>query len=50
MGWTAETSGVTLEMTEDGSKTPMADTAGEALVIDGTITKDGLERFMTSHS
>ncbi len=51
MGGTAETPGVTMDMTwenlaklftwaaQHGSETPLADTAGETIVIDGTITK-----------
>lgn len=35
---------------QHGSETPMADTAGETIVIDGTITKEDLDRFMISHS
>jgi hypothetical protein len=56
------TGGVTMEMTwvnltklftwtaQHGSEAPMADTAGETIVIDGTITKEDLDRFMASHS
>ena len=29
---------------------PLADTAGEQIVIDGAITKEDLDRFMASHS
>lgn len=29
---------------------PFADTAGETIVIDGTITKEDFERFMAAHS
>ena len=32
------------------SEAPMADTAGETIVIDGAITKEDLDRFMASHS
>lgn len=35
---------------QHGSESPMADTAGETIVIDGTITREDLDRFMTSHS
>ena len=35
---------------QHGSEAPMADTAGETIVIDGTITKEDLHRFMASHS
>lgn len=61
-GLDREAQGVTMDMTwenltklftwaaQHGSETPMADTAGEAIVIDGTITKEDLDRFMTSHS
>ena len=35
---------------QHGSDAPMADTAGETIVIDGTITKEDLNRFMASHS
>jgi len=35
---------------QHGSAAPMADTAGETIVIDGTITKEDLHRFMASHS
>ena len=53
---------VTMEMTwenltklftwaaQHGSEAPMADTAGETIVMDGAITKEDLERFMASHS
>lgn len=34
---------------QHGSDTPLADTAGETIVIDGAITKDDLDRFMASH-
>ena len=30
---------------QQGSDTPLADTAGEAIVIDGAVTKEDLERF-----
>jgi len=54
--------GVTMEMTWDnltklftwasqhGSGAPLADTAGETIVIDGTITREDFERFMAAHS
>ena len=35
---------------QHGSAAPMADTAGETIVIDGAITKEDLHRFMASHS
>lgn len=35
---------------QHGSEAPMADTAGEQIVIDGAITKEDLARFMASHS
>jgi hypothetical protein len=35
---------------QQGSEPPMADTAGETIVIDGAITKEDLGRFMASHS
>jgi hypothetical protein len=62
MGRTADTAGVIMEMTwenltklftwaaQHGSEAPMADTAGETIVIDGAITKEDLDRFMASHS
>jgi hypothetical protein len=62
MGRTADTAGVTMEMTwenltklctwaaQHGSEALMADTAGETIVIDGAITKEDLDRCMASHS
>lgn len=62
MVWSAGATGVTMEMTwenlrklftwaaQHGSEAPMADTAGETIVIDGAITKEDLGRFMASHS
>jgi hypothetical protein len=62
MVWSAGAAGVTMEMTwenlrklftwaaQHGSEAPMADTAGETIVIDGAITKEDLGRFMASHS
>jgi len=62
MGRTTDTPGVTMEMTwenltkfftwaaQHGSEAPLADTAGETIVIDGAITKEDLARFMASHS
>jgi hypothetical protein len=62
MGWAADTAGVIMKMTWEnltklftwvaqyGSEAPMADTAGETIVIDGAITKEDLDRFMASHS
>ena len=35
---------------QQGSAAPLADTAGETIVIDGTITKEDFDRFMASHS
>ena len=35
---------------KQGSDAPLADTAGEAIVIDGTVTKDDFERFLKSQS
>jgi hypothetical protein len=35
---------------QHGSEAPMADTAGEQIVIDGAITKEYLDHFMASHS
>ena len=62
MSRAADTAGVIMEMTwenltklftwaaQHGSEAPMADTAGETIVIDGAITKEDLARFMVSHS
>jgi hypothetical protein len=62
MGWAADTAGVTMEMTWEnltklftwaakrGSDAPLADTAGEAIVIDGVVTKVDFERFLESQS
>ena len=33
-----------------GSDAPLADTAGESIVIDGAVTKEDFERFMESES
>ena len=33
-----------------GSDAPLADTAGETIVIDGAVTKEDFERFMKSES
>ena len=33
-----------------GSDAPLADLAGEAIVIDGKITKEDFERFVAAHS
>jgi hypothetical protein len=33
-----------------GSDAPLADRAGETIVIDGTVTKEDFERFMESES
>ena len=35
---------------QQGSEAPMADTAGQTIVIDGAITKEDWDRFMASHS
>jgi len=35
---------------QQGSEPPLADTAGETIVIDGVITKEDFDRFMASHS
>ncbi|MEO7858840.1 MAG: hypothetical protein ABIU05_00090 [Nitrospirales bacterium] len=35
---------------QHGSEAPMADTAGQSIVIDGAITKEDFDRFMASHS
>jgi hypothetical protein len=35
---------------QHGSEAPMADTAGQTIVIDGAITKEDWDRFMASHS
>ena len=35
---------------QQGTDPPLADTAGETIVIDGTITRADFERFMASHS
>ena len=35
---------------QHGSEAPMADTAGQTIVIDGAITKEDEDRFMASHS
>ena len=61
MGRPTGAAGVMMEMTwenltklswvaQHGSESPMADTAGETILIDGTITKEDLDHFMTSHS
>ncbi len=33
-----------------GSDAPLADTAGEAIIIDGAVTKDDFQRFLKSQS
>jgi hypothetical protein len=33
-----------------GSDAPLADTAGEAIIIDGAVTKDDFHRFLKSQS
>jgi hypothetical protein len=33
-----------------GSDAPLADTAGETIVIDGAVTKEDFERFVESES
>jgi len=35
---------------KQGSDAPLADTAGEAIVIDGKITREDFERFMAAHA
>ena len=35
---------------KQGSDAPLADTAGEAIIIDGAVTKEDLERFLKSQS
>ena len=62
MGRTPGAAGVTMELTwenltklftwaaQHGSDAPLADRAGEKIVIDGAITKEDLDRFMASHS
>jgi hypothetical protein len=35
---------------QQGSEPPLADTAGETIVIDGAITKEDFDRFLASHS
>ena len=62
MGRTFAAAGVTRDMTwqnltklftwaaQHGSDAPLADTAGEQIVVDSAITKEDLERFMASHS
>ncbi len=35
---------------QHGSEASIADTAGETIVIDGTITKEDLDRFKASQS
>lgn len=35
---------------KQGSDSPLADTAGETIVIDGTVTKEDFERFLESQS
>ena len=35
---------------QHGAEAPMADTAGQTIVIDGAITKEDWDRFMASHS
>ena len=35
---------------QQGSDAPLADTAGETIVIDGAITNEAFDRFMASHS
>jgi len=62
MGRTTGGAEVTMDMTwenltrlftwaaQHGSEAPMADSAGESIVIDGAITKEDLDRFMASHS
>ena len=33
-----------------GSDAPLADTAGESIMIDGAVTKEDFERFLASQS
>ena len=35
---------------KQGSDPPLADRAGEAMVIDGRITREYFERFMATHA
>jgi hypothetical protein len=35
---------------QQGSDAPLADLAGEAIVIDGKITREDFERFVAAHS
>ena len=35
---------------QHGSDVPLADTAGETIVIDGAITRGDFDRFIASHS
>lgn len=35
---------------KQGSDAPLADRAGETLVIDGTVTKEDFERFLESQT
>jgi hypothetical protein len=35
---------------QGGSEAPMADTAGETIVIDGTLTREDFDRYMATHS
>jgi hypothetical protein len=35
---------------QQGSDPPLADRVGEAMVIDGRITREDFERFMASHA
>ena len=62
MGRADKATGVTMEMTwenlttlftwtaQHGADAPLADSAGEPIVIDGAITKEDRTRFMASHS
>ena len=62
MGRTVAAAGVIMEMTwenltklftwaaQHGSDVPLADTAGETIVIDGAITRGDFDRFIASHS
>jgi hypothetical protein len=35
---------------QQGSDAPLADTAGESIVIDGRVTKEDFERFLKTQS
>ena len=62
MSRTVAAAGVIMEMTwenltklftwaaQHGSDVPLADTAGESIVIDGAISKGDFDRFIAYHS